>query len=482
MKFTILIAAALAAFPSGAQDQPAKGVVRKNLAPVSSEVLRVKMPRPVERTLKNGLKVLIVENHRVPSVTFSLQLPASTLDDPEGRNGLAEMTAAMLRQGTAKRNARQIAESIAELGAGLNVMAQYGDRFTRVYGSALSENLDPLLDLTADILLHPAFPQDEIDKWKKRKLGELQQSRSSPNFLASERLYRALYAGDGRAVMSASPESVAHIGRDDLVAFHGKYYVPAGSLMGVTGDVTSDQIVARLEKYFADWKGGDAREPELALKPPLDGKKILLVNRPGSVQTVLALANRAIGRTSPDYIPAMVMNRVLGAGPASRLFINIREEKGFTYGVSSGFNAAKYLNHFVAQSSVRTEVTGPAIDEFLREFRRIRKEPVPREELELAKRAMVAGFALSIESQAGVLSQIMTRVEYGLPADYWDTYPEKVMAVTAAEVQRVARKYVPLDNVQLIAVGDGAKIREALARYGTVESYTSDGAPARDAR
>jgi zinc protease len=479
MRYSILIAAAVAAFPALAQEQPSKGVVRKNLAPVSSEVLRVKMPRPVERTLKNGLKVLIVENHRVPSVTFSIQLPASTLDDPEGRSGLAEMTAAMLKQGTAKRSARQIAESIAEIGAGLNVAAQYGDRFTRVYGSSLTENLDPLLDLTADILLHPAFAQDEIEKWKKRKLGELQQMRSSANFLAAERLYRALYEGDARAVMSASPASIATIGRDDLSGFHDRYYVPTGSLMGVTGDITPDQIVAKLEKYFAEWKGGDAGEPELALKAPLAAKKILLVDRPGSVQTVLALANRAIGRTDPDYIPSMVMNRVLGAGPASRLFLNIREDKGFTYGVSSGFNAAKYLNHFMAQSSVRTEVTGPAIDEFLKEFRRIREEPVPADELDRARRAMVAGFALSIENQAGVLSQIMTQFEYGLPADYWDTYPEKVMAVTAADVERVARKYVPLETVQLIAVGDAAKIREALSKYGTVETYTSEGAPDR---
>jgi predicted Zn-dependent peptidase len=199
------------------------------------------------------------------------------------------------------------------------------------------------------------------------------------------------------------------------------------------------------------------------------------VDRPDSVQTVLTLTNRAIGRKDPDYIPAMVMNRILGGGPAARLFRNIREDKGYTYGVSSSFSATEFTNHFIASSSVRTEVTGPAISEFFNEFKAIRDTPVPEEELENAKRAIVAGFALSLESANGVLAQRMLVREYGLPEDYWDSYPEKIMKVTAADVQRVARKYVPLENVQLIAVGDGAKIGSVLAKFGAVEKYDADG-------
>jgi zinc protease len=299
--------------------------------------------------------------------------------------------------------------------------------------------------------------------------------RATPAFLGEEHLRQVLYGGDARAIGNPTLESLDKIRRQDLIEFYKAYFRPANSLLGVAGDTSPDGITARLEKYIGAWESGSAQRPELPLKAPLPEKKIYLVDRPNSVQTQLVLANRAIGRTDPDYIPCMVMNRVLGQGPSARLFRSIREEKGFTYGVSNAFTATRYTNHFMASSSVRTEVTGPAIDAFLDEFRAIRERPVPPEELDNVKRAIVAGFAVSLESVNGVLSQRMQAREYGLPDDYWDTYPEKVMAVTAAGVQRVARRYVPLENVQLIAVGDGSKIAAVLAKYGPVEKYDAEG-------
>ena len=181
------------------------------------------------------------------------------------------------------------------------------------------------------------------------------------------------------------------------------------------------------------------------------------------------IANRAIERSNPDYIACMVMNQVLGAGPASRLFRIIREEKGYTYGISSSFSATKVMQHFSASTSVRTEVTEPALADTLKEFRELRETAVPKDELEGAKRAIVGSMAMSLENPANVLNRWMQQREYGLPLDYWDTYPAKVMAVTAEDVQRVARKYVPYDNAQIIAVGDGAKIRDLLKKFGPVE-------------
>jgi len=475
---SLLLAAAVPALsqaPAGVAPQSTQGVVRKKLAPVSSEVLRVKLPRPVERKLSNGLRVVIVENHRVPTVSVNLLLPASTLNDPPGLPGVAEATAEMLKQGTKTRTSRQIAEQISELGAGLNASAGWGSRTTSVSGGTLSENLGSLLEIMSDVLLNPTFPEDEFAKWKKRKFGALQQMRANEQVLGAERLHDVLYGGDARAVTHATTDSVQKMTRADLEAFHKKYYVSGGALLGVTGDVAPDDLVAKLEKHFKVWGAAEAADPDLQVKAPISDKKIILVNRPASVQTLLMLGNHAIGRTSPDYPAAMVLNQVLGAGPASRLFINIREEKGFTYGVYSSFRADRYLDHFTAASSVRTEVTGPAIDEFLKEFRRIREQAVPAEELDNAKRAIVASFALSLENQNGVLSRILMQREFNLPADYWDTYPEEIMAVTAAEVQAAARKYIPLENVQLVAVGDAAKIMDVLKKYGTVEQYDAEG-------
>jgi predicted Zn-dependent peptidase len=195
--------------------------------------------------------------------------------------------------------------------------------------------------------------------------------------------------------------------------------------------------------------------------------------RKGRTGFDLTLANRAIERTNPDYIACMVMNQVLGSGPAARLFRIIREEKGYTYGVSSSFSASKVMQHFSAALSVRTEVTEAALTDMLKEFRDIRDVPVPQLELDGAKRTLVARFALDLESPAGVLSRWMQQREYGQPEDYWDTYTTKIMAVTAADVARVAKKYVPYDNVQIVAVGDGAKIRDLLKKFGPVEESSA---------
>jgi predicted Zn-dependent peptidase len=203
---------------------------------------------------------------------------------------------------------------------------------------------------------------------------------------------------------------------------------------------------------------------------------VLLVHRPNSVQTTVALGNIAIDRRSPDYLPMVLMNDVIGGGASARLFLNLREEKGYTYGVYSNFSALRYPGPWRAGGNMRTEVTDGALVEFFNEIRRIRDEKVSGRELEESKRSIVAGFALSLEQPTRVLNFAITRKLYGLPADYWDTYAAKIMAVSAEDVQRVARKYLNPETLQLVAVGDAAKIKTVLEKYGTVEVYDSNGA------
>ena len=241
------------------------------------------------------------------------------------------------------------------------------------------------------------------------------------------------------------------------------------------GDISAREVTPKLEALLANWTGAGSKPPSLALPAATKGRRVILVDRPKSVQTALYVGNHAFDRLSPDYIPAQVLNRVLGGGPASRLFRNIREAKGYTYGISSSFSASHYFNHFSAQTSVRTEVTGDALRELLKEFADIRNRPVPAEELENAKRALVAGFALSTENQGTALSNATQIKDYGRPADYWDTYPEKISAVSAADVQRVAQKYVPLDDLVIVAVGDAATIRAVLKEFGPIEEWDSEG-------
>ena len=475
--FCIIVSAS--AFGQEPEGNSFRGMVRLNRAPVSNEVLKVKLPRPVERPLSNGLRLVVLESHRAPTITLTISLPSSNLRDG-AIPGLSEATAAMMTLGTTTKTARQISETLADLGATVTFGAGgggggRGGGGAPAAGSAtitvncLTENFDAAMALMSDILLHPTFPADEFEKWKNRQRGQLEQSRTQPNALSNETLMRVLYPGDARQFTRLTVDGLNKITRENLIEHYKKYYVPSGELAGISGDITPREAVAKLEKYLAAWKGGPVPKVTLPIASPIAEKKVYLISRPGSVQTSITLANRAIERTSPDYIACMVMNQVLGSGPAARLFRIIREEKGYTYGVSSSFTASRYMQHFSSAMSVRTEVTEPALADLLKELHEIRDVAVPKEELEGAKRALVAGFALGLENPAQVLRRWMQQREFGLPEDYWDTYSEKIMAVTTADVMRVARKYVPYDNVQIIAVGDGDKIRDLLKKFGPVE-------------
>jgi zinc protease len=473
--FTISIVSGALLMAQAPMQQPPQsiaGVVRYNKVPVSKEPLKVKLPRPVERQLSNGIKLLVVENHRVPEITLRITIPTGDLRNPPGLQGLADATAALIRMGTKTRNSKDIAERLAELGAGLGFGSGQDSGFITV--NAMTENFDTALELLTDILLNPTFPQDEFDKWKTRQRAQLEQNKSQPGFLAFERMFKVLYPDDARQYTRPTLESLAKMTRENVIEHYRAYYRPSGQWAGIAGDINAKDAVAKLEKALAGWKGGPVAKISMPLPGPIEGKKVYFIPRPNSVQTYLMIVNRAIDRTSPDYIACQVMNRVLGSGPSSRLFRIIREEKGYTYGVGSGFSAGKVTNYFDASTSVRTEVTEPALAELLHQFADIRDRAVPAGELADAKSAIVAGFVLGLESAQSVLSRWMEQRDYGFPEDYWDTYSQKVMAITAEDVQRVAKKYVPVDNAQIIAVGDAAKIAELLKKFGPVQEVSPE--------
>ena len=461
---------------------PLSKVERKNRAPVSKEVLRVKLPRPVETTLENGLTLLVLEDRRLPTILVNLQVSgAGPIHEPSDRPGLAWITAQMMREGTKTRNSRQIAEQIEQLGASITVSSPFGSSGALLSASGLSDNFDTWFALAADILLNPSFAADELQRLRERQKAALRNQRSQPGFLASERFSRAVFGSHPAAVVSPTVESLDALTPEMLAAWHKERYVPQLATMGIAGDISASEAIAKVKKWLGGWTKTDLK---LTLPPdpkPAETKKIYLVDRPGSVQTTVTMGNIAVKRTDPDYFAVLVMNRVVGQGPASRLFLNLREEKGYTYGVYSGFTALRYPGPWQAGGDMRTEVTEGAMTEFLREIARIRDEKVPEAELEEAKRSVVANFALQLEQPAAVLSNWIIGKLYDLPADYWDTYPARVMAITADEVQRVARKYIVPEALQIAAVGDGGKIKAVLEKFGAVEVFDSEGRPVRPA-
>lgn len=454
-------------------------VERKNRAPVSREILQVKLPRPIEAKLKNGLTVLILEDRRAPFVTLQLYVnSAGALFEPREMTGLANATAAMLTEGTASRSSVQIAEEIDRLGAALSAGSSFGSPHTIVSASGLSDNFDAWLELFAEVLLQPSFPADELEKFKQRQRAQLREQRSSSGFLLGERFNRAVYGEHPAAQVAATAESLDKLSRTALIDWHRQRYAPQGAILGIAGDVRAGELIAKLEKRLAGWKQASSKQAWPRDPAPIKARRVQIVDRPNSVQTSLALGNIAIERRSPDYMPMVVMNHVLGGGASSRLFLNLREEKGYTYGVYSDFTALRYPGPWRAGGSMRTEVTDGALLEFFNEIRRIREEKVPAEELEASKRAIVASFALSLEQPSRVLGFAITSKLYGFPPDYWDAYPAKIMAVSADEVQRVARAYLNPEALQVVAVGDAGKIKAALEKYGTAEIFDASGAPA----
>lgn len=458
--------------------QPPAKVERKNKAPVSRDILRVKLPRPIEARLTNGLTVLILEDRRAPYVTMQLYIGgAGALFEPAGMAGLANATATMLTEGTRTRSSVQIAEEIDRLGAGLSAGSSFGSPETVLSASGLSDNFDEWFAVFADVLIHPSFPDDELAKLKQRHRIHLREQRSSSGFLTSERFNRAVYGDHPAAQVSASLQSIDKLSREALTRWHRERYAPGNAILAIAGDVRAKDLTQKLEKRLAVWRNSETRQTWPTDPTPRTARKVFLVNRPNSVQTTLALGNIAIDRRSADYMAMVVMNHVIGGGASSRLFLNLREDKGYTYGVYSDFSALRYPGPWRAGGSMRTAVTEDALTEFFNEFRRIRDHKVTAEELEASKRAIVASFALSLEQPARLLGFAVILKQYGFPADYWDAYPAKIMAVTADDVQRVARKYLDPETLQVVAVGDAGKIKSVLEKYGAVEVFDTTGAP-----
>lgn len=474
----VTAAASIAQAPGDSKAISASKVERKNLAPVSKEILKVKLPKPYEAKLSNGLTVLILEDHRFPLITVDFTFQgAGALWEPADQHGLASVTAQMLREGTPTRNSKAINEEMDRLGASFFSSAGYGDEDASAGASGLSDNVDTWFPLAADLILNSNFPADELAKLKQRLKVQLLQQRQQPSFLASEQFSKAVYGTHPAATISATPESIEALTSEKLAQWHKERYTSQNTLLGVAGDVNPKEFIAKLNTWLAKWQKTDFVPPSTLATSPVKDRRVFVVDRPNSVQTTLAMGNIAITRTSPDYPSMEVMNQVLGAGAAGRLFLNLREAKGYTYGVYSRFIAVQYAGPFRAGGDARTEVTEGAMTEFWKEFHRIRDEKVPNGELDDARHAVVASFALSLESVNELLNFAEEQKLYGLPADYWDKYPAQISAVSADDVQGVARKYVDPDDMQIVAVGDAKTIVPILAKYGSVQLFDLQGKP-----
>jgi len=446
----------------------------RSQAPAPLPPQPIVIPTAHETALSNGLRVVVVEDRRLPLISYRLALRVGSCYDPPRLPGLTDLLAGLLPEGTASRSSREIADEVARFGASLSAGAN--SDYTIVAASALTQFSDPILDLLAEVVLEPSFPENEVELAKQNTKESLRQQRAQPSFLASEMVSRVMFGDHPYAVVAPTLESIDLAIRSDFVNFHKTKFVPNNAVFVVVGDVSYTEVVSRLESLFSTWNKGEELKTNFPAPPLRTKRTAYLVDRPGSAQSNIVIANTAITRTSPDYFPMLLMHTVFGATASSRLFMNLREEKGYTYGAYSNLDARRTAGTFRSTAEVRTQVTGDSLKEFFFELERIRNERVSDKEINDAKSYLTGVFPIRLETQEGLIDQFVQIKMLNLPDNYLETYRDQVQEVTVDDIQRVANTYVRPDEAALVVVGDGAEVLEQIKPYcQDIEAYTTAG-------
>ncbi len=444
--------------------------------PGSLDPIPFSITAPFKTTLANGLKIVIFQDRRFPLISYRLAFGLGDTSDPEDSTGLVSALTSMLSEGTESYSSRQFAEEIERLGASISASAS--DDFTIISASALSLYNSDILRLISEMLFRPTFPESELDLYKRNTIENLKFQRSQPTFLANEQVARLLYGEHPYAKIAPSAADVEKLERETLAGFHARMLVPNNATFVIGGDVKADELVREIESHFGDWRQGEVADTSFSAIPERSGRTLTIIDRPGSAQSNIVLANHAIKRNHPDYFPVLVMNQVLGAGASSRIFMNLREEKGYTYGAYSRLDTKKLAGDFEATAEVRTSVTGDSLKEFFYELNRIRDEKAGEQELQDAKNFLTGVFPIRAETQEGLINLIVSQELYGLPEDYLQTYRDNISAVTLDDVQRVAREYIHPDDLAMVIVGDAEEILDQAKVYSDqIEIFDTNSEP-----
>lgn len=415
---------------------------------------------PLQRfTLSNGLNVLLMEKHTVPLVQVNLLIQTGSFDEPVGKEGIGSFTMDMMDEGAGGLDALQLADEIEFLGSQIST---YGGSFTSgVTCSAPISKLDNVLKLMSDIVLRPTFSDTEIERLRKLRLNSLLQNYDNPNIIAQRAFNKFLFDASTPFGRFPTEQAIKAYSKSDCQAFHKASFVTGNSTLIVVGDVTKASITPILEKYFAAYPTGTVTKTALPAPKQVTGRSIYIIDKPGAAQSVIRIGRIGTSRVDPDFNSIVVMNTILGGSFTSRLNTNLREKNGYSYGAGSGFSFWKVPGPFTASSSVQTDVTGPALGEFFKEFEAMRK-PMSVEDFERGKNYDALGYAADFETNGSIASALSDLVLYGLPDNYFNSYVDKALAVNKKSVEAVAKKYIDPKNMLIIIVGDKAKIEAGI--------------------
>ena len=433
----------------------------------------VAWPKRTVRTLSNGMQVVLAESRAFPKISAQLFFRSGNAVVAHSNPGIAGMTATVVRTGTASRTSRQIEEDLRRMGADLGSHA--GADTSAISVSGLAEFSRQLLELMADLAQNASFPEDEFERERRQRFEELRIERTTPGFLANERFRRVLFGEHPYAIIAPSEEHVASYRREHLADYYRKHYVPSGSLLAIVGDFAADAMLDEVEKIFGSWKAPAADAVAFPAPPRHSGRKVHVVHLPGTVQTQIVLGNLGITRRDPDWYRAVLANSIYGGAFHSRLVLNIREQKGYTYSPGSGNNALREYGYFTVHAAVRNDVVAATLAEIFYEMDRMRSLPVTTEELESARNYLSGVFSLGVATQDGVLGQLSNVYLERLAENYLETYRARIHELTASDILAAARRHFDSKNSEIVVVGDRDQVFEQAALFGDVTEYTAQG-------
>lgn len=452
----LLIIAALVSVtsPLCAQERPPRPLPAKD----------VTFPPYQVRTLENGLRVVVVSQNEQPAVSLRLLVRAGAAQDPSDRAGLAAMVGAMLDQGVPGRSSSEIAESIDYIGGALGAGA--GTDLSFVNALVLTTHFDLALELVSSVARTPTFPQAELDRIRDQALSAMQVNMQDPSYLADVAIDRLVYGFHPYGLPgNGTPASVSQITRDDLVAFHKTWFAPNNALLAVVGDVSPEVAFAGVERVFGNWARQDV-PPVETIAMPEPTRRLVLIDRPDAVQTEIRAGMTAIPRKHPEYMAVNLASKILGGEGANRLQNVLRSERGLTYGASADMDAFKQGGAIVAKTNTQTSTTGEALRITVDEFARLVRDLVGERELAGAQAYLAGSFPLGLETADEIALQVLNVLFYDLDIEDLETYPARVGAVTAADIQRVARQFVKADRLSIVLVGDARAVLPQLKRVG----------------
>lgn len=433
----------------------------RNAPPAPGPAPKIEMGKFEKFDLANGLQVIVVENHKLPRVSYQVYFDEPVISEGENA-GYISFTGQLLNKGTATKAKSEIDEAVDYMGASLNT-SQGG-----VFGSALSKHKTGLLEIMSDVLMNPTFPEKEFDKLKTQTISGLQSNKNDPNAISSNVSAVVNFGKDHPYGQIETEKSVNSITLDMVKDYYKNYLIPNNSYLVIVGDVTMDEARRDAEKYFGAWKKGQKTIAENKIVTGPKEAKVVFVDKPGAVQSIINVTYPVeFTPGNPDAIPASLANSLLGGYFGSRLNQNLREDKAYTYGVRSSLRTDRMMGRFGAGGAVRNEVTDSSLVEMIKEMNTVRVEDITAEELETIKNVRSGNFARGLESPQTVARYALNIARYNLPADYYETFLEKVAAVSVEDIKAMANKYITPDNAYYIIVGNKDEVADKLVQFDT---------------